>query len=109
MVAAAAAPVSALVFHFTDTALSRAPERVTVKVIASPSSALASATANDGWPSSSVSVIAALVILSEPEAPVTSIVSLPSCRSSCVGVRSNVPDLLASPAAMTMSKLATAS
>ena len=44
--------MAALVFHFTDTALSMAPERVTVKVIASPSDALASATANEGSVSS---------------------------------------------------------
>ena len=37
-----------MVFHFTDTTLSIAPLRVTVKVIASPSDALASATASDG-------------------------------------------------------------
>ena len=43
---------SALVFHFTDTALSIAPLRVTVKVMPFPSVALASATANEGLVSS---------------------------------------------------------
>ena len=47
-------------------------------------------------------------MVSALEVPVTSIVSLPSCRSSSVGVRSKVPALLASPAAMVMSKFSTA-
>ena len=62
-----------------------------------------------GAASSSLMVTVAGVMVRLSDVPDTLIVSLPSCRSSCVGVRSNVPVLLASPAAMVMSKFVTVS
>ena len=64
-----------MVFHFTETTLSIAPERVTVKVIVSPSEALASATENEGCVSSFFIVPVALPL---PDSMVT-----PVAGSSC--------------------------
>ena len=95
---------------------------VTLTVLAPPSSAMvvwaptAPVSASTeiviapGAASSSVmeSVAGVMVRLSDV-VPVTLMVSFASSRTSLVGVRSKVPDLLASPAAMMMSKLDTAS
>ena len=59
-----------MVFQDTDTALSMAPERVTVKVMASPSEALALAMENDGRVSSFSIVPVALPALGAMLTPV---------------------------------------
>ena len=103
----ASSAVSAAVFHLTVAAAPVAPERVTVKVMAPPSAALASAMAKLGSASSSVIEITSLVTVTR-EVPVTSMVSEPSWRVSWVGSRSKVPVALAAPAEITMLKFATA-